>query len=292
MKEEYTNVSFDRTTASLVDFDIFPLETILSRSIENPDPRKTHRVTFYVMIIAKSGHGKHTIDFEDYEFGKGSIVTVRKNQIHRFHEGNAKGFLIAFTEEFVLSHLDKSGSQKIGELFNELLFSQHTRLSKDDQKSMDVILNQIQLELTNPFDDHKSGIIRNLLQVIIRKLHRIRSTSPKFTLTHKYTPKFLELQNLIERHCDQHRSVSYYAEKMNTTTKTINNITQKVGNQTAKEFIDSLSVLNIKRILLNTNLSVKEVAIASGFEDTTNFFKYFKRHTDQTPESFRSIHAH
>gem|GEM_PF-3856712 len=35
------------------------------------------------------------------------MLTIRKNQVHRFHEGAAKGFMILFTEEHVLSFLDQ-----------------------------------------------------------------------------------------------------------------------------------------------------------------------------------------
>lgn len=288
MKDNYSNIRFDRSKRPTIDFDIVSLEEILKRDDLDHDPKSLHRVHFYLLILITSGSGKHTIDFKEYEYAEGSVLTIRKNQLHNFHDGTADGFMLLFTEEFVLSYLEKTGANIISELFNELLFAQHTRLAKHEQEEVLTLVMQIQNEFKNSIDDHTSGILRNLLQVLIRKVYRIRRTSPQLTLTHKYTPKLLEFQKLVELHCHEFRSVKYYAGRLNITTKTLNTITRQVANKTGKKFIDDISLLNIKRLLINTDLSIKEIAYSSGFNETTNFFKFFKRKTYLTPDSFRN----
>lgn len=290
MKDNYSNIKFDRSKKPAIDFDIVPLEEIFEREDLDHDLRNLHRVHFYVLIFITSGIGKHTIDFKEYEYTKGSILTIRKDQIHSFHSSNAKGVILLFTEEFVLSYLEKTGANIISELFNELLFGQHTRLAKHEQEEIRTLVMQIQNEFKNSIDDHTPGIVRNLLQVLIRKIHRIRNTSPQLTLTHKYTPQFLQFQKLVQLHCHEFRSVKYYAGRLNITTKTLNAITREVANKTGKKFIDDIILLNIKRLLINTNLSIKEIAYSSGFNETTNFFKFFKRNTHLTPGSFRDLY--
>lgn len=291
MEDSYSNIVFDRTKGPPIGFEILPFENMLQRNDLNHDPRDLHRVHFYILIFVTSGHGKHTIDFKEYEYAKGSVLTIRKNQIHNFHDGTANGFMLLFTEEFVLSYLEKKGASIVSELFNELLFGQHTRLAKHEQEEILTLVMQIQNEFKNSIDDHTPGIVRNLLQVLVRKIHRVRNISPQLTLTHKYTPQFLEFQKLVELHCNEFRSVKYYAGRLNITTKTLNTITQEVVNKTGKEFIDDITLLNIKRLLINTDLSIKEIAYSSGFNETTNFFKFFKRNTHLTPDSFRDSYT-
>ena len=77
---------------------------------------------------------------------------------------------------------------------------------------------------------------------------------------------------------------------MSISTKTLNNITQSVVNNSAKAYIDERTIMQIKRLLISTDLSIKEIAYDSGFSDPTNFFKYFKKFTGNSPEVFRQAH--
>lgn len=69
--------------------------------------------------------------------------------------------------------------------------------------------------------------------------------------------------------------------------KHLNNIVKKCTNKTAKEFIDDFVILEIKRFLCSTSLSVKEIAFKCGFDEQTNFLKYFKKLANDTPSNFR-----
>ncbi len=122
---------------------------------------------------------------------------------------------------------------------------------------------------------------------LVSKLHRIKSIKNQINFNRKYLPEFVKLQKLIEEHAPQNSKVMDYARMMGKSTKTLNNITQTIINKTAKEFIDEICAVQIKRILINTDLSIKEIAFELGFEETTNFYKYFKRQTQLTPEQFR-----
>ena len=102
--------------------------------------------------------------------------------------------------------------------------------------------------------------------------------------------EFVAFQDLVENNSFQTTKVQYFADKMNISTKTLNTITKSIVHKTAKQFIDEICTKQIKRLLINTKLSIKEIAYQSGFEETTNFYKYFKRQTQTTPEQFRTTH--
>jgi AraC-like DNA-binding protein len=67
----------------------------------------------------------------------------------------------------------------------------------------------------------------------------------------------------------------------------LNTVSKTVVHQTAKAFIDSFVILEAKRLLVATTLSVKEISYECGFDEPTNFLKYFKKHTNLTPTQFR-----
>jgi AraC family transcriptional regulator, transcriptional activator of pobA len=57
--------------------------------------------------------------------------------------------------------------------------------------------------------------------------------------------------------------------------------------KTPKEIIDDRILLEAKRILAHTTESIKEISYYLGFEEPTNFIKYFKKHASVTPTEFR-----
>ena len=56
---------------------------------------------------------------------------------------------------------------------------------------------------------------------------------------------------------------------------------------TAKQFIDAFVILEAKRLLINSEIKSTELAYSLGFEEPTNFVKYFKKHTGFTPNTFK-----
>ena len=55
----------------------------------------------------------------------------------------------------------------------------------------------------------------------------------------------------------------------------------------AKELIDERVVLEAKRMLVHTSNSIKEIGFDLGFDEPTNFIKYFRKHEEKTPIEFR-----
>ena len=71
------------------------------------------------------------------------------------------------------------------------------------------------------------------------------------------------------------------------SSKKLNRITQELMGKPVKTYMYDSLILEIKRLLMNTSLSIKEISYKIGFEDPTNFVKYFKKYTELTPIDFR-----
>lgn len=96
---------------------------MLSRNHSGHSPFSFHQVEFFSIIFFQKGTGKHTIDFIDYECKKGTLLTVRKDQIHKFSNSNLDGILMIFTFDFLGNFFTKEESYKSLLLFNEFLNS-------------------------------------------------------------------------------------------------------------------------------------------------------------------------
>lgn len=288
MKEKTVKIRFNNKVNPKSTFDLLSLEELYQRKYLDHNIEKSHKVEFYLILLITEGNGCHTIDFTDYKLERGTLLTIRKDQIHSFFKSDSiKGYLFLFTDEFLISYLEKLEAQKSLQLFNELLGVPKIQLLETELDTVKDIASRIENEYFSVMDEYSLGIIRSELHVLVTKLYRIKSKGNQLFANKKYLTEFLTFQKLVEDNVNETTRVSEYAEMMSISTKTLNTISKSIVHKTAKEFIDEVSIKQIKRLLINTSLSIKEIAYTTGFIETTNFYKYFKRLVNCTPEQFR-----
>lgn len=285
--EELKRIRFTNTTLPSSHFDVVKIEDILGRAMDH-DPTKLHIVNFHVLMVFTAGEGYHTIDFTDYSYSQGTVLTIRKDQVHKFFPStNTKGYLIVFTEDFILSFLQNNDAVKSFRLFNEALASPKVQVDEAGFPDIMHLTSYMEKEYLAAKDESSAGILRSFLHILLTKLYRHKSREQAPDLSKHYVQEFIEFQNLVEKNCFQTKKVGDYALQLGVSTKKLNKIVQTAVHKPAKTFIDETLILQIKRLLINSKLSVKEIAYTSGFDEPTNFFKYFKRSTGSTPEAFR-----
>ena len=54
-------------------------------------------------------------------------------------------------------------------------------------------------------------------------------------------------------------------------------------------FINNRIILEAKRLVLYSDLMIKEIAYMLGYDDPSYFVKHFKRHTGYLPSEFREM---
>ena len=97
--------------------------------------------------------------------------------------------------------------------------------------------------------------------------------------------KFLKL---VAQHFRTTREVSFYAEQLCITTTYLYKLTHKRWNLSPKELIDKQTICEIKSLLSNTDMSIKEIATALHFEDTPYMCRYFRQRTGLSPMEYRN----
>ncbi len=281
-----TEIAFDKQKTGKYRFDIVDLKSILSKKPDDHSQFEHHKLSFFVIIIMNQGKGNHSINYKDYDFKKGTVFTLRKGNIHKFYKTKAQGRFLIFTNDFVIRNSDKIETQKLFRLFNEMLSSPKLQLSNSEFIEIENLISLIEKEHLDENDNHSHEIIRNLIQIIIHKLFRIKTKRGQY-FEDKYFSNFSTLQELVEKDCFESKKVAFYAEKMGVTSRTLNNVTQSIIGKSAKSFIDEVLILQIKRLIINSNLSFTEIAYQSGFNDSTNFFKFFRKNTGNSPKEFK-----
>lgn len=99
---------------------------------------------------------------------------------------------------------------------------------------------------------------------------------------------FQRFISLLSRPANTKREVRTYAEQLLVTPKYLSAVCKEKSGRTAMNWITESTVANIKYYLLQTDLSVKEIAFKLDFPDVSFFCKYVKKHLGQAPMEYRN----
>lgn len=279
----------DMTLSSGHSFSVVSLHSLLNNRYDDHSPLDFHQIEFFVFILYYGGSEKHIIDFKEYECSKGTLLAIRKGQIHKFSSTDVTGVVLVFNYEFLGSFFTTGEANKSLLLFNDFLYDSKVQLNDEQYKELTTFTEQIKNEWQNLNDELTPSIVRSLLQVFVNKLYRIKSRSADSPNTKKYLSEFIQFQDMVENRYTDSLKVKDYATWLGIHSKKLNRITQSVVQKTAKEFIDEICIKNIQIMLVNTKLSIKEIAFQIGFDEHTNFNNYFKDRVGATPMKFRML---
>lgn len=247
-----------------------------------------HRFEYYTMLLITEGEGSHFIDYKNYFLKKGSFLFIAKNQVQKYEENSKlKGIVILFTDNFLQKNLNHLHLKNHINIFNYHLYAPLLELEETNYKDLLALIERINFEFDIDHDEMKGKIIGTFLNALLLKTERISSHKRTSFKQYKYYDKFKEFSDLLEKDLLHNKDAKFYAEAMNISYKHLNEICKSISSKTAKEFISNFLVLEIKRYLSATNMSVKEIAYMFGFEEPTNLHKIFKRETGKTALEFR-----
>ena len=101
-------------------------------------------------------------------------------------------------------------------------------------------------------------------------------------------PKLIDVINLMENNIEVPLSLPSIAEKCNLSLRQIERLFHKYRNVTPSQYYLSLRLMHAKQLLLNTNRSVIDISIATGFETQSYFTACYRKHFGSSPRNHRS----
>lgn len=289
MEKEIPRISFDKNKA--VNIEVMNFTELLDNlnKSKDHDPFAIHKIEFYlILIITKNGY-THFVDFKPYKLAEGSALFVAKNQVHHFTRGlsEAQGFCVVFNSLFIEKSNSLSDSVSLNRLFNYHI--ETPVILQDDVRSDSFldIANQLYNEHNFPSQFAKAMILSSLLHVLLLKAERAKENQSIVGVKRQWLELFNGFKNMLESEYVKTRNSRHYASQLLISYKFLNDIVKKLTGKTAKAFIDDYVTIEIKRYLVSTSLSVKEISYRTGFEEPSNLVKFFKKHTNTTPLKFR-----
>lgn len=101
----------------------------------------------------------------------------------------------------------------------------------------------------------------------------------------------LKARSLIHEQQQERFSLKELSSSLGVCPEHLCRVFQRHLNSTPKHYHDQLRIESICGRLVGSNKSIKEIAEEFGFDDPSNFNKFFKKHCSATPAQFRNNNA-
>ena len=96
---------------------------------------------------------------------------------------------------------------------------------------------------------------------------------------------------LVFENRETHREVAYYADQLCISPLYLTKVIQEVNGQSARDMIADYTIIGIKTLLRNADITIKDVVRHSGFSSQSSFSRFFRKHTGMSPSEYRrTIH--
>nr|WP_294922738.1 helix-turn-helix transcriptional regulator [uncultured Flavobacterium sp.] len=244
-----------------------------------------HRHDSYLMVFFTDGSGIHEIDFDQFEIQKGSLFVLQPGQMHHWSLSNdIEGFVIIFSQELYNLYF---GQKNINDYnFYHSIHNRPEMLFEAEEIAKILPYFKLLTEENKQQNNFQLDKMLNLLDCIHIEIARKYNETYSHQ-THSYNIKINTFEKLLEQYFKEEKSPSFYADKLNITLKHLNRICNEILQKTATEVIMDRIILEIKRMLIDKQLAVNEVASAIGYDDYSYFSRVFKKHTGVSPKAFR-----
>ncbi len=262
-------------------FEIVPLQRIRENAVNKAF--HFHRLNFHQVLFFTQGSGMHYVDFKEIEFVPGCILPVAKGQVQKYGDlDNVDGYALLFTSEFLIKDVDSYKYLHDFVIFNHAI----EPLTLQSTEEIENLIEMLRREQENTTAFQQVEYTQNLIKSALICIERIKRSHTDIACEDS-----LDLYQLFRVKLDKDLSyklkVTDFCDAFHVSPKRLNAALKLYTGQSAKELIDERLVLESKRLLSYSALSIKEIAYSIGFEDPTNFTQYFKKHAEMLPQDFR-----
>ncbi|KLT63744.1 helix-turn-helix domain-containing protein [Pedobacter sp. BMA] len=241
-------------------------------------PERHDRHSFFLI---EAGSVALEIDFKRYDIQAPAMVYMHPDQVHRIISFNEiKACTLAVNDEVlnleylrVLEEINPTEPVLLDEETFKLLSSAASLCIQIAGRERDQFYKSL-------LKDHGNALIG----LMISCMGRIKP-GDKFSRAEQVTKSF---RKILAHHFMNLKRPAVYAERLNLSTAYLNECVKMTTGQPVSYHIQQRVILEAKRLICHSNLSLKEVAVTLGYDDYPYFSRLFTKVAGVAPVSFHS----
>ena len=276
-------------------------DLIISDNMDEVNVAPETMSSFFIAFYCEKGALQFSIEGEMYHAKEGDLVACTPRNIIGLYmrSPDLQGKVICMGESLYdetmpsVFHIDPNWWKK----FLYLRQNPVMHATEFQSKLFLAYFNLLKTYMEDSDNPYRQRIIKITSQAAaVEILHELDiwepfEEAPTDQTRHEASQKDLLFQRfitLLSHPANTEREVRAFAEQLLVTPKYLSAVCKEKSGRTAMDWITESTVGHIKYYLLQTDLTVKEIAFKLDFPDVSFFCKYVKKHLGQAPLEYRN----
>lgn len=255
-------------------------------------PYPLHNHTYYEMIYIYHGSGRHCLNSNDFNYQAGDLFLLTPEDNHYFAVGEKTRFVfLKFTDSFFSNqpHTSPGFFDREVEpvMRNKFLQELKPELTAADNLFLKSIVDNIAAIADPSADETAASIFYQLLSIIEmvkralvkhghhQEVFQQRNNEQLLTFIHQhiYSPELVQIKTI--------------AENFNISPAYFGAYFKRNFGISYREYLNQYRINLIERRLINSRLTLKEIASEFGLVDESHLSRYFKSQKKLSPRAFK-----
>lgn len=241
------------------------------------------------IALCLSGQGEYSVDTTQHRVGPNDVIIISEGQVVDICKVSDDFSGLAF---IMSSDFYREMIQNIHDLSSLYIFSRTYPVYRVDDHDADTLcyyFNLIKNKAEDTLHHYRKEVVCTLLTAMIYDLSNTifklqNLDNKRHTRREAIFTTFIEE---LKQNFRTERRVAWYAQRLRITAKYLSEAVKLVSQRSPGEWIDNYVTLEIRVLLKNTTLSLKEIADQMNFPNQSYFGKYFKEHVGMSPSEYR-----
>ncbi|MEC3947995.1 helix-turn-helix domain-containing protein [Sphingobium sp. HWE2-09] len=242
-----------------------------------------HRDLNHVILIGEGG-GAMQAEASQVSFDAPCLLLIPAGIVHGFTWHSESSGHVTTIADAYLRHLTARDAD-----LTPLFARPHAvALPPAEGATAQTIIARMAQELGWSGPGQRAAVESALLSLMVLALRHATLAQAAQPGTARQAALVARLRERIEQRFRQREPVSVHARALGTSLTALRHACARVAGTSPAQMLDDRALLEARRLLLYSQLSVAEIAYAIGFEDPAYFSRFFTRHIGQPPRAYRA----
>ena len=268
-----------------IDNDLILFEDIT----KVPLPNSPSRMKSLFLALCTSGNAQYTVDTKMHKVSAGDVIIISEEQVVGDYmlSRDCKGIALIMSYDFFQNIV--SGVHELSALF--LFARTHPVFHLDDNqtKALENDIEHIKEKIIDTGHRFRRELVMTMLKALVIDMSNIiyRFQQVREAGQTRAEVIFRDFIQTVEKNYRTERRVSWYAQQLCITSKYLSETVRTVSRRTPSDWIDSYVTRELRVMLRNSTMSIKQIADELNFANQSFMGKYFKEHVGMSPSQFR-----
>lgn len=240
-------------------------------------------VAEWILIFCTQGRGKVIFADQTWSVTRGTMVLLPPGKAHTYYADDNQPwdiFLVHFSGNKIIDYLPQEAA-------NESIVVQ----TRTDREDMAMLMSQFWEMIRTLSGGFSYAAVFYAAQILSATLAYLNFHSPQAQTSPIGNEHVTQAIQYVYDHLDSKISLHLLAAQVNVSPSYLNRVFRANVGSSVNQFISKIKVQQAEHYLIDSTLSIQQIARRLGFSDPYYFSRLFKHNVSISPRAYRNQHG-